>query len=126
MGLSADASAPPEHVRATVLSSTSIKVLWSPIADCSAINGEITGWSVLYTSTTSKSVTVLGSNDANGEVILTGLIFNTKYKIQAAAVNNYGDVGVYSIPIFETTLKNGEIPTVIMHEQCMNGITCLC
>lgn len=82
---------------------------WSPIGDCSAINGEIIAWVVRYSSpyTASRSLTVPGSNDASGEAVLTGLIFATEYEVQVAARNSNGD-GVYSQTVSVTTPENGK------------------
>ena len=102
------ASAPPQDVFASVISSTSIKVSWSPIEDCSDINGDITGWKIRYYCSITITITVSGSNDANGVVILTGLLFSTEYRIEVAAVNSNDETGVYSTLVFETTLNNGE------------------
>ena len=84
-------------------------VSWDPIEDCSALNGEITAWTLLYSSpyTAARTLTVPGSNDASGEVVLTGLIFSTEYQIQVAAVNGNGNVGTYSPAVTATTLENG-------------------
>ena len=94
---------------ASVESSTSIMVSWDPIEDCSALNGEITAWTLFYSSlyTAAITLTVPGSNDASGEVVLTGLIFSTEYHIQVAAVNSNGNVGTYSPGVTATTLENG-------------------
>ena len=103
------ASAPPQNVIASVESSTSIMVSWDPIEDCSALNGEITAWTLFYSSpyTAAITLTVPGSNDASGEVVLTGLIFSTEYQIQVAAVNGNGNVGTYSPAVTATTFENG-------------------
>ena len=85
---------------ASVVSSTSIKVSWSPIEDCSDINGDITGWKILFSATTQSVITIPGSNDVNGVVILTGLLFSTEYRIEVAAVNSNNETGVYSTPVF--------------------------
>ena len=93
------------------MSSTSIKVSWNPIEDCSAINGDITGWKILYSSsgTTNKSVvTVSGSNHVSGVANLTSLLFFTEYRIEVAAVNSNNETGAYSTPVYGTTLNNGE------------------
>ena len=94
---------------ATVESSTSIKLSWSPIGDCSAINGDITGWKVQYLDpgSSSRFVMVPGSNNVSGGVTLTGLLFSTEYWIQVAAANSNSQTGVYSHRIISTTFKNG-------------------
>ena len=94
---------------ATVESSTSIKLSWSPIGDCSAINGDITGWKVQYSGpgSSSRVVMIAGSNRANGQVTLTGLLFSTEYWFQVAAVNSNSQTGVYSRRITTTTFGNG-------------------
>ena len=103
------ASAPPQDVVATVESSTSIKLSWRPIGDCSAINGDITGWKVQYSGpgSSNRFVIVAGSNRASGQVTLSGLLFSTEYWFQVAAVNSNSQTGVYSRRITTTTFGNG-------------------
>ena len=105
-------------------------VSWDHIEDCSALNGEVTAWTLLYSSpyTAAITLTVPGSNDASGEVVLTGLIFSTEYQIQVAAVNSNGNVGTYSPAVTATTFENGiykvckHMFSIISKGSCNTGI----
>ena len=117
--LASDAA--PRFVRATVQSSSDIFVQWNRLQPCRDVNGNITHYQVQYqaqpTETNCKdanvdlsirSELVPGVFDRNGNATLTGLSYFTNYSIRVAAVNEEGDVGVYSEPIFEMTLEHSE------------------
>ena len=74
---------------------TSITVQWGRL-DCIQHNGDITGYSVRYgVQGTGTTQTVSVSGDAANEVTISGLMSNTTYSIEVAAVNNAG-TGVYN------------------------------
>ena len=92
------AAIPPANVRGTAVNSTAITVQWNaPSSSCRAINGRITSYSIRYTiQPNGIPQTILQSDGL--EITLTGLTPFTEYSIEVAAVNENGDVGVYSIP----------------------------
>ena len=85
----------PPNVRVSVINSTSIFVQWGIVSLCRAINGLITSYSIRY-SIQPNGITTLQSDGL--EITLTGLTPFTEYSIEVAAVNENGDVGVYSEP----------------------------
>ena len=87
----------PPIVRVSVINSTSIFVQWGIVSLCRAINGLITSYSIRYTiQPNGIPQTTLQSDGL--EITLTGLTPFTEYSIEVAAVNENGDVGVYSEP----------------------------
>ena len=95
------AAEPPANVRVSVINSTSIFVQWDIINPCSAMNGLITSYSIRYTiQPNGIPQTTLQSDGL--EITLTVTPF-TEYSIEVAAVNENGDVGVYSVPEVEMT-----------------------
>ena len=99
----------PRNVIATVMSSTVITVQWDGLDPCRHVNGLIVLYRVQYTEVASG---VVQSNDVagewnvmNAETSLTGLTPFTNYSIQVAAVNEEGDVGLYSEPLIKRTSK---------------------
>ena len=88
---------------ATVVSSTVIYVQWDGLDPCRHVNGLIVLYRVQYTEVVSG---VVRSRDHKGQwnaidavISLTGLSPSTSYSIQVAAVNEEGDVGIYSNPV---------------------------
>ena len=84
------------------MSSTVISVQWDGLDPCRHVNGLIVLYRVQYTEVASG---VVQSKDVTGEwnvmnavTSLTGLTPSTSYSIQVAAVNEEGDVGLYSVP----------------------------
>ena len=59
----------------------------------------------------SKEVT--GNWNSGAETELTGLTPSTYYSIEVTAVNEEGDVGVYSLPVTVNTLS-GKKPTSLL------------
>ena len=106
------ASVPPQDVRITVQSSTAILVTWNGLSPCTEVNGNIVEYSVTYQtlpSGTMESVIVPGVWNMDGQrVTLNGLNPFTTYSIQVAAVNEEGDVGVFSEPVTGQTNENSE------------------
>ena len=92
------AAIPPANVMATVENSFSITVQWNaPSSPCSAMNGLITSYSIRYTIQPNGIPQTPLQRDGL-EITLTGLTPFTEYSIEVAAVNENGDVGVYSEP----------------------------
>ena len=87
---------PPSNVMATVENSFSITVQWNaPSNLCSAMNGLITSYSIRYTIQPNGIPQTPLQRDGL-EITLTVTPF-TEYSIEVAAVNENGDVGVYSV-----------------------------
>ena len=106
----------PGDVRAEAESFTDISVQWSGLSNCRLVNGRITQYRVRYTakyrvqyetcSTTETRDYTLGDGENwnnGGRVTLTGLTPSTNYSISVAAVNEKGDVGLYSDPVTTMT-----------------------
>ena len=86
---------PPANVMATVVNSFSITVQWNaPSNPCRAINGLITSYSIRYTIQPNG----IPETTLQSDITLTELTPFTEYSIKVAAVNENGDVGVYSEP----------------------------
>ena len=98
--ISAGATVAPHSITATVVNSTVISVQWDGLDPCRHVNGLIVLYRVQYTEVASgvvQSKDVAGVwNVMNEETSLTGLTPSTSYSIQVAAVNEEGDVGLYS------------------------------
>ncbi|CAI8032283.1 Receptor-type tyrosine-protein phosphatase delta, partial [Geodia barretti] len=98
----------PGDVRAEAESSTEISVQWSGLSNCRLVNGQITQYRVQYEtySTTETRDYTLGDGEdwrSGGRVTLTGLTRSTNYSISVGAVNENGDVGLYSDPVTTMT-----------------------
>ena len=98
----------PGDVTAEAESSTDISVQWSGLSNCILVNGQITQYRVQYetcSTTETRDYTLGDSKDWNSEggVTLTGLTPSTNYSILVAAVNENGDVGLYSDPVTTMT-----------------------
>ena len=94
----------PGDVRAEAGSSTLISVQWSGLSNCRLVNGRIIGYRVrLVTCCTAETrVQELGDGEdwsSGGEILLSGLTPFTNYSISVAAVNENGDIGLYSDPV---------------------------
>ena len=88
-------SAPPTSVKVLALNSTAVTVQWGPVP-CIEQNGDITGYSVQYWEVGSGSTqTMPVSGGSATEADISGLLSNTKYVVEVAAVNSAG-IGVYS------------------------------
>ena len=109
--ISTGATVAPRSVTTTVVSSTVISVQWDGLDPCRHVNGLIDMYRVQYTEVASgvvQSKDVAGEwNVMNAETSLTGLTPSTIYSIQVAAVNEEGDVGLYSTshPLTRQTSK---------------------
>ena len=87
--------AAPSSVSVSEVTSSSITVQWGPV-ECIHHNGNITGYSVRYREVESGNTdTVFVSGDSETETTITGLIPDTIYSVEVAAVNDAG-TGVYS------------------------------
>ena len=89
------AAEPPANVIVSVINPTSIFVQWDIINPCSAMNGLITSYSIRYTIQPNGIPQTPLQRDGL-EITLTVTPF-TEYSIEVAAVNENGDVGVYSV-----------------------------
>ena len=108
------AAVAPSNVRATAESSTVIFVQWDGLTPCRLVNGLIVKYRVQYTPhsdgmTQSIDQTAAGDYRSGAETSLTGLTPFTNYSIRVAAVNEEGDVGIYSDPMTEQTLEDSKI-----------------
>ena len=102
---------------ATVVNSTAITVQWDRLQRCRDANGLITMYRVRFLVQPREtlcrnidpdvSTDVPGQYNTNGRTTVTVTPF-TVYSIQVAAVNEEGDVGVYSDPVTERTPEGGE------------------
>ena len=108
----------PGDVRAEAESSTEISVQWSGLSNCRLVNGPITQYRVQFTANGRAETVdqVLGDGEdwmSGGRVTLTGLTSLTNYSISVAAVNENGDVGLYSDPLTVLPLQASR-----SHVQC--------
>ena len=113
--LNTGSAAAPGNVSATALSSTVISVQWSGLSPCRLVNGLIVKYRVQYRAQSGgmvESKEVAGNWSSGAETELTGLTPSTYYSIEVAAVNEEGDVGVYSHPVTVRTLP-GKKPTFL-------------
>ena len=81
-----------------VNSSSVLSVQWQTLTHCRSINGRITSYRVQYTVKPHGALqTMVNSHQTSClDMTLTGLTPFTNYSIEVAAVNEEGDVGVYS------------------------------
>ena len=98
----------PDSVIAEAKSSSEISVLWSGLSNCRLVNGHIVRYRVKFTAcgrTESRDQDLGDGGDwrSGGEIFLTGLTPLTNYSIAVAAVNENGDIGVYSNPVTKQT-----------------------
>ena len=102
----------PSNVSARVENSTVIIVQWNGLAPCVKVHGLIVHYTVRYTAESSnvtQSITHPGEWNVTGaEASLTGLAPFTNYSIQVAAVNEQGDIGLYSNPEIKQTEEDSE------------------
>ena len=112
------ATVAPRDVRTMAVSSTEISVQWDGMLPCRHVNGLIDMYRVQYAEVDSGvmlSIQQPGEwNVMNAETSLTGLTPFTSYSIQVAAVNEEGEVGLYSDPHTERTLEGRECLTMDM------------
>ena len=112
LNLNTGAAVAPSDVSTVVESSTVIRVEWNGLFPCVKVNGFIVYYRVQYTadcSNVTQSVNHPGDWNVTGaEVLLTGLTPFTKYSIQVAAMNEQGDIGLYSHPMIEQTWEDSE------------------
>ena len=112
--LCAGAAVAPSNVKATAESSTAISVQWDGLTPCRLVNGLIVKYRVQYTAQSHGMAqnidqTAAGDWRSGAETSLTGLTPFTNYSIRVAAVNEEGDVGIYSDPITVQTLEDRKI-----------------
>ena len=102
------------NFRATAQSSSSISVQWNRLTPCKDVNGLIVEFRVQYRALPSGPVQTLSHSvqpemwHTSVEVSLTGLTPFTNYSIQAAPVNDQGQVGSYSGPVVTQTEEDSE------------------
>ena len=115
--VSTGAAVAPSNVEAVVVSSTNISVQWDGLNPCRHVNGNITLYRVRYTKTDGvvRIKDEPGEYDMNMKILLTGLTPFTSYSIQVTAVNEEGDVGVYSDPLTRQTLEESKLMTLIIN-----------
>ena len=94
------AAEPLHDVRVSVLSSTEIFVEWDFVRPCKARNGLITSYLIRIQP---NDIPQTPPETEDLEITLTGLTPYTNYFIEVAAVNENGDVGVYSDTIIKMT-----------------------
>ena len=114
--LNTGSAAAPGNVSVTALSATVISVQWSGLSPCRLVNGLIVKYRVQYKAQSGGMVDskeVAGNWSSGAETELTGLTPSTYYSIEVAAVNEEGDVGVYSHPVTVKTLP-GKKPTFLL------------
>ena len=102
---------------ATVVNSTAITVQWDRLDRCSDANGNITMYRVQFLGQLREtlcrnidpdvSIDVPGQYNMGGQITVSVTPF-TDYSIQVAAVNEEGEVGVYSSAVTRTTPEGGE------------------
>ena len=107
--LNTGAAIPPSKIVITVDSSTRISVQWNPLK--TPCNGIITSYRIWYTAQSNGRTHTTDQT----EITLTGLTPFTNYSIQIAAVNEEGDVGVYSEAEYVMTDEDSK-PT----DQCLH------
>ena len=110
VSLCTGAAVAPSNVRALAESSTVISVQWDGLTPCRRVNGLIVKYRVQYTPqpdgmTQSIDQTAAGDYRTGAETSLTGLTPFTNYSIRVAAVNEEGDVGLFSMPRMTLTRK---------------------
>ena len=95
----------PSNVSATANSSTSISVEWEGIIPCTLANGLIVKYRIQYRAQDGEvEITEeSGAWNSSSALLISGLVPSTKYFFQVAAVNEEGDVGLYSDPIAAKT-----------------------
>ena len=76
-------SGSPESVRFGTVNSTSITVQWTEVP-CSDRNGEITGYTVEYSSTTPPTTNTM-SGSSSRELVVGGLLPRTSYTFTVRA-----------------------------------------
>ena len=96
---------PPGGIVVTVEGPRGISIQWSIVSPCRARNGLITSYRVQYTVQPDGMVQTDQTEDR--EITLTRLTPFTNYSIEIAAVNEEGDVGVYSEPMYAMTEEDG-------------------
>ena len=103
-------SGPPQNVRATSNTSTTITVEWDGV-ECLQRNTEITGFTVHYdppSSDGTDEATASGSGREGGGVTLTGLTHFTSYSIEVASDSDLGR-GPFSDAITVETAEGREL-----------------
>ena len=99
------AGLPPGGVVVTVEGPRNISIQWGFIFPCRARNGLITDYRVQYTAQPDGMVQT--NQTVDREITLMRLTPFTNYSIEVAAVNEEGDVGVYSEPQYVVTDEDG-------------------
>ena len=93
-----------------VSSLSEISVQWSTVGSpCRAKNGNITSYRIQYKIQPNGMVQTVQSEGRLRKITLTGLTPFTNYSIEVAAVNEEGDVGVYSEPQYAVTYEDSKL-----------------
>ena len=119
------AAVAPHNVITAAVKSTVISVQWDGLASCTEVNGLIVKYIVEYRAESSdvvQSIFYSGEWNLTGaEVSLTGLTPFTNYSITVAAVNEKGDVGLYSDPITEQTREDSECLQLLLPFEALSA-----
>ena len=104
------ASTAPMDVTVLALNSTAVFVQWGRIKICRTANGLIVKYRVQYRAGPNGTVQTVdkpGDRSAGGDISIAGLSPFTVYYVQVAAVNEKGDVGLFSNPKAVQTREDG-------------------
>ena len=107
--LTTEPSGPPQDIHALTLSSTSIRVEWSPPLD-SERNGIIIRYTVQYTSQTGETNSV---DTPSTRTVVKGLDIFMRYSFTVKAWNVVG-AGPKSKAVFNTTLEDSKYLVVCL------------
>ena len=100
------ASTAPMGVTVLALNSTAVFVQWGRIKICRTANGLIVKYRVQYRAGPNGTVQT-GDRSSGGDISIAGLSPFTAYYVQVAAVNEKGDVGLFSNPKAVQTREDG-------------------
>ena len=99
----------PNNVTGQAENSSTIIVQWNTtIIACRRTNGNITSYRIHYTAQHNGTLNISTTGKEIMMASLTGLTPYTNYFIKVAAVNEEGDVGVYSDNITVETPEDGK------------------
>ena len=104
------ASTAPMGVTVLALNSTAVFVQWGRIKICRTANGLIVKYRVQYRAGPNGTVQTVdkpGDRSSGGDISIAGLSPFTAYYVQVAAVNEKGDVGLFSNPKAVQTREDG-------------------
>ena len=98
----------PGNVTAMNISSTVIRVSWSPVPAID-LNGVITQYEVEYNQTTFSEVSMYNNTTVNSTTLMVDLTGLEEYVVYSIRVRAYTSVGAgpYSDVVMETTQEDG-------------------